>query len=86
MPKCRQYDVDVVTLGQYMRPTRKHMAVAEYVTPQAFDGYQKVRRYNSKRSTRAGWHCIVAPYMRGVWSRARLRLQICMCSSSRPSH
>ncbi|KAL4857240.1 Lipoyl synthase [Chlorella vulgaris] len=38
----RQYDVDVVTLGQYMRPTRKHMAVAEYVTPQAFDGYQKI--------------------------------------------
>ena len=33
-------DVDVVTLGQYMRPTKRHMAVAEYVTPEAFARYQ----------------------------------------------
>jgi lipoic acid synthetase len=32
----------VVTLGQYMRPSKKHMAVAEYVTPEAFAAYQKV--------------------------------------------
>jgi hypothetical protein len=36
-------DVDVLTLGQYMRPTKRHMAVAEYITPQAFAGFQKVR-------------------------------------------
>lgn len=40
--RCREYDVDVVTLGQYMRPTKRHMAVAEYVTPEAFEAYQKV--------------------------------------------
>lgn len=34
--------MDVVTLGQYQRPTRRHMAVAEYVTPEAFQAYQKV--------------------------------------------
>ncbi|KAK9830524.1 hypothetical protein WJX72_012228 [[Myrmecia] bisecta] len=33
--------VDVVTLGQYMRPTKRHMAVEEYVTPEAFEAYQK---------------------------------------------
>jgi lipoyl synthase len=33
--------VDVVTLGQYMRPTKRHMPVREYVTPEAFDAYQK---------------------------------------------
>ena len=27
---------------QYMRPTKKHMAVSDYVTPEAFAGYQKV--------------------------------------------
>lgn len=37
----READVDVVTLGQYMRPTKKHMAVSEYVTPAAFAAYQK---------------------------------------------
>jgi len=29
--------VDVVTFGQYLRPSRRHMAVKEYVTPEAFD-------------------------------------------------
>jgi lipoic acid synthetase len=32
----------VVTLGQYMRPTKKHMAVSEFVTPEAFEAYGKV--------------------------------------------
>ena len=33
--------MDVVTLGQYMRPTKKHMAVSEFVTPQAFEAYKR---------------------------------------------
>lgn len=32
--------VDVVTLGQYMRPTKRHMPVSEYVTPEAFKEFQ----------------------------------------------
>jgi lipoic acid synthetase len=36
----RAHGVDVVTLGQYMRPTKRHMAVEEYVTPAAFAAYQ----------------------------------------------
>ena len=32
----RAIDVDVVTFGQYMRPTKRHMKVEEYVTPEAF--------------------------------------------------
>eukprot|EP01025_Chloroclados_australasicus_P021975 TRINITY_DN22870_c0_g2_i1.p2 TRINITY_DN22870_c0_g2~~TRINITY_DN22870_c0_g2_i1.p2 ORF type:complete len:129 (-),score=20.73 TRINITY_DN22870_c0_g2_i1:73-405(-) len=37
----REGGVDVVTLGQYMRPTKRHMAVSEYVTPEAFAAYQR---------------------------------------------
>ena len=33
----REAEVDVVTFGQYMRPTKRHMKVAEYVTPAKFD-------------------------------------------------
>lgn len=33
----REAEVDVVTFGQYMRPTRRHMQVEEYVAPAAFD-------------------------------------------------
>jgi len=40
----READVDVVTLGQYMRPTKRHMPVSEYVSPEAFDAYAAVAR------------------------------------------
>ncbi|KAI8854772.1 mitochondrial Lipoyl synthase [Chytridium lagenaria] len=33
----RTIDVDVVTFGQYMQPTKKHMKVTEYVNPSKFD-------------------------------------------------
>ncbi|KAK4539849.1 hypothetical protein LTR36_010310 [Oleoguttula mirabilis] len=33
----RAVDVDVVTFGQYMRPTKRHMKVEEYVTPATFE-------------------------------------------------
>jgi len=42
LEQLRQRDVDVVTFGQYMRPTKKHMPVHEYVTPEAFDMWKKV--------------------------------------------
>ena len=32
--------MDVVTLGQYMRPTKRHMPVSAYITPEAFSKYQ----------------------------------------------
>ncbi|BDA47983.1 Lipoyl synthase, mitochondrial [Coccomyxa sp. Obi] len=40
LQELRDNGVDVVTLGQYMRPTKRHMAVSEYVTPEAFAGYE----------------------------------------------
>ncbi|KAH6665381.1 Lipoic acid synthetase-like protein [Halenospora varia] len=33
----REVNVDVVTFGQYMRPTKRHMKVEEYITPDAFE-------------------------------------------------
>lgn len=35
--ELRTVDVDVVTFGQYMRPTKRHMQVHEYVTPEVFE-------------------------------------------------
>lgn len=35
--ELRKVDVDVVTFGQYMRPTKRHMKVEEYVTPATFE-------------------------------------------------
>jgi lipoic acid synthetase len=33
----REVGVEIVTLGQYLRPTAKHYPVARYVTPEEFD-------------------------------------------------
>jgi lipoic acid synthetase len=41
LQRLRAAGVDVVTLGQYMRPTKGHMPVADYVTPEAFAGWQR---------------------------------------------
>jgi len=36
----RTAGVDVVTFGQYLQPTRRHLPVKEYVTPEKFDEWQ----------------------------------------------
>jgi lipoic acid synthetase len=37
----RANGVDIVTLGQYLRPTPKHAEVARYVTPAEFEEYER---------------------------------------------
>ena len=37
----RAAGVDLVTLGQYLRPTPNHLAVERFVTPQQFDRYRE---------------------------------------------
>jgi lipoic acid synthetase len=34
--------VDCVTLGQYMQPTKRHLKVIEYVTPEKFKLWEEV--------------------------------------------
>jgi len=38
----RAVGVDIVTLGQYLQPSRSHLEVSEYVHPDAFDTWQRV--------------------------------------------
>ncbi|KAL7555335.1 hypothetical protein ACA910_020175 [Epithemia clementina (nom. ined.)] len=42
MKDLRSIDVDVVTFGQYLRPTERHLSVVEYVTPKKFDYFKQV--------------------------------------------
>ncbi|OJD37469.1 lipoyl mitochondrial [Diplodia corticola] len=41
LKELRKVDVDVVTFGQYMRPTKRHMKVEEYVTPAKFEMWRQ---------------------------------------------
>jgi lipoic acid synthetase len=41
MDDLRNSRVDILTLGQYLQPTRKHLPVARYVTPEQFSYYRE---------------------------------------------
>jgi lipoic acid synthetase len=38
----RAVGVDIVTLGQYLQPSRSHLEVSDYVHPDKFDTWQAV--------------------------------------------
>jgi lipoic acid synthetase len=40
MRDLRAADVDIVTLGQYLQPTRRNLPVTEFVPPAQFDAYR----------------------------------------------
>mmetsp|Transcript_11582 Transcript_11582/g.17682 ORF Transcript_11582/g.17682 Transcript_11582/m.17682 type:complete len:220 (+) Transcript_11582:141-800(+) len=40
MKDLRAINVDVVTFGQYLRPTERHLSVVEYVRPEKFDYFR----------------------------------------------
>ncbi len=40
MEDLRSVDVDILTLGQYLQPTAKHLPIHEFVTPERFQEYK----------------------------------------------
>ncbi|WP_333657352.1 lipoyl synthase [Tissierella praeacuta] len=40
--RLREVDCDMLTLGQYLQPTTKHIPVVEYITPEQFDEYKEI--------------------------------------------
>jgi len=42
MQDLREADVDILTLGQYLRPSKGHIPVSEYVAPERFEHFKQV--------------------------------------------
>ena len=42
MDDLRAVDCDVLTLGQYLQPTKKHLPVADFITPATFERYKEI--------------------------------------------
>jgi lipoic acid synthetase len=38
----RDAGVDVVTIGQYLQPSKKHLPVKDFITPEQFDKYREI--------------------------------------------
>ena len=54
MHDLRAADVDILTLGQYLRPSPKHLPIIRYVPPQEFDDYRVVGHEMGFRHVEAG--------------------------------
>ncbi|HZF16793.1 MAG TPA: lipoyl synthase [Steroidobacteraceae bacterium] len=61
MTDLRAASVDILTLGQYLRPTRNHLAVERFVTPEDFD------RYRSEALARGFLECVSGPLVRSSY-------------------
>jgi lipoic acid synthetase len=44
MDDMREHGVEVLTMGQYLRPTPQHLPVVEYLSPETFDLYGEIAR------------------------------------------
>jgi lipoic acid synthetase len=42
MTDLRQIDVDILTIGQYLQPTRKHIPIDRYYTPDEFAEFRRI--------------------------------------------
>lgn len=50
----RKHDVDVVTIGQYLQPTKKHLPVKEFITPEQFKKYEEIGKSLGFRHVESG--------------------------------
>lgn len=57
----READVDIVTIGQYLRPSRENLAVQEYVHPDVF------RRYREAGEALGFRHLFAGPFVRSSY-------------------
>ncbi len=57
----RAAGVDIVTLGQYLRPTLNHLPVQRFVTPEEFD------RYRAEALARGFLECVSGPLVRSSY-------------------
>jgi len=46
--------VDIVTIGQYLQPSKKHLPVKEYIRPEQFEKYEKIAKGLGFRHVESG--------------------------------
>jgi lipoic acid synthetase len=54
MGDLRNQKVDIVTLGQYLQPSKKHLPVKEFITPEQFEKYEKIGKEMGFRHVESG--------------------------------
>ena len=54
MQDLRDNDVDIVTIGQYLQPSKKHLPVKEFIRPEQFEKYEKIGKEMGFRHVESG--------------------------------
>ena len=54
MKDLREQNVDIITLGQYLQPSKKHLAVKEFIHPEQFEKYEKLGKEMGFRHVESG--------------------------------
>ncbi|MCB1827229.1 MAG: lipoyl synthase [Coxiellaceae bacterium] len=54
MKDMREHDIDMLTIGQYLQPTKYHAPVLRYATPEEFDDYTKLGKEMGFSSVASG--------------------------------
>lgn len=54
MEDLRKANVDIITLGQYLQPSKKHLPVAEFITPEQFKKYEDIGKSMGFRHVESG--------------------------------
>jgi lipoic acid synthetase len=54
MRDLREYQVDILTLGQYLRPSPQHLPITRYVPPSEFEDLKRVGREMGFRHVESG--------------------------------
>lgn len=70
MDDLLEHDVTVLTLGQYLRPTPKHLPVVEYIHPDAFADYKQIALEKGFRHVASG------PLVRSSYHAADFRPEL----------
>ena len=65
MDELRAIGCDLLTLGQYLRPTANHLPVARYVAPDEFEGYREAAL------ARGFLECVAGPLVRSSYRAER---------------
>lgn len=47
-------NVDIVTIGQYLQPSKKHLPVKEYILPEQFEKYERIGKELGFRHVESG--------------------------------
>ena len=75
MDDLRSVDCQILTLGQYLQPTPKHLPVVEFIHPDTFAELKKIGLEKASDTWKVGRWCAPVTTQKSTWYNRRVRQQ-----------